>query len=202
MLRTTASSSSTPRRSCSTSRPACRSTRRAAAAIRLRPGWTNFAAASSGRRRRCTGSIPIPAAACCSRARPKRARRSSKRWRRGAWKNTISRSSAPRSPRSEGTIDMPLGKISSAEAGWRMVNDRAWPGSDNALAATLLSAMAPLWSSFVPVTGRTHQIRAHAARGVRARNRRRPRLRRPRRSDAAACLAAGRARATASRRST
>ena len=30
------------------------------------------------------------------------------------------------------------------------------------IGGALLSATGPLWSSFVPLTGRTHQIRAHA----------------------------------------
>ena len=46
---------------------------------------------------------------------------SSRRSRRARSKNIIWRSSPARSPRSEGVIDMPLAKTSSAEAGWRMV---------------------------------------------------------------------------------
>jgi tRNA pseudouridine32 synthase/23S rRNA pseudouridine746 synthase len=47
-----------------------------------------------------------------------------------------------------GTIDLPLAKTSSADAGWRMVADAVRDGR------TLVE--------FTPLTGRTHQIRAHA----------------------------------------
>jgi tRNA pseudouridine32 synthase / 23S rRNA pseudouridine746 synthase len=64
-----------------------------------------------------------------------------------------------------GTVDLPLGKVSSAEAGWRIV-----PDARGKSAVThwemLRVADGRALVAFVPDTGRTHQIRVHAASGI------------------------------------
>lgn len=64
-----------------------------------------------------------------------------------------------------GMIDLPLIKISSAERGWRMT------GSPNGKAARtrwrmLAQRDGRAFIAFYPETGRTHQIRVHAAEGL------------------------------------
>lgn len=64
-----------------------------------------------------------------------------------------------------GTIDLPLAKVSSAEAGWRMV-----PDQNGKTAVTRWELLAVREGralvAFFPETGRTHQIRVHAASGL------------------------------------
>jgi tRNA pseudouridine32 synthase / 23S rRNA pseudouridine746 synthase len=64
-----------------------------------------------------------------------------------------------------GTIDLALGKTSSAEAGWRMIAD---PAGKSAVTHWRIGAVRDgrALVVFSPETGRTHQIRVHAADGI------------------------------------
>jgi tRNA pseudouridine32 synthase/23S rRNA pseudouridine746 synthase len=68
-------------------------------------------------------------------------------------------------PDDVGVIDLPLAKFSTAAAGWRMVHDEAGKN-----ARTHWRRIGTIEDKslveFRPETGRTHQIRVHAARGL------------------------------------
>ena len=64
-----------------------------------------------------------------------------------------------------GKIEMPLGKISSKAEGWRMVPDQKGKSAVTAWrVAAVKTGRAVV--VFTPETGRTHQIRVHAASGL------------------------------------
>lgn len=64
-----------------------------------------------------------------------------------------------------GLIELPVAKVSSARGGWRMVADKGGKG-----AATrwrkIAEADGQTLVEFRPLSGRTHQVRVHAARGL------------------------------------
>jgi tRNA pseudouridine32 synthase / 23S rRNA pseudouridine746 synthase len=64
-----------------------------------------------------------------------------------------------------GIVDMALGKTSTAEEGWRMVPDeRGKAAVTHWRVAAIREGRAVV--VFTPETGRTHQIRVHAASGI------------------------------------
>ena len=64
-----------------------------------------------------------------------------------------------------GTVDMALGKVSTAAEGWRMVPDATGKHAvTHWRVVTVLDGRALVL--FTPETGRTHQIRVHAASGI------------------------------------
>ena len=64
-----------------------------------------------------------------------------------------------------GLIDMPLGKTSTAEDGWRMVRDEAGKAARTRW-EVIERQPGKTFVQFFPETGRTHQIRVHAASGI------------------------------------
>jgi tRNA pseudouridine32 synthase/23S rRNA pseudouridine746 synthase len=67
----------------------------------------------------------------------------------------------------EGMIEMPLAKVSTWAEGWRMVPD---PNGQKAVTRWRRLAVRDGRTAilFMPTTGRTHQLRVHAASGLRA----------------------------------
>jgi tRNA pseudouridine32 synthase/23S rRNA pseudouridine746 synthase len=68
-------------------------------------------------------------------------------------------------PGNEGLIDLPLAKVSTAEKGWRIVPDEAGKGAQTRW-RLLAEKDGRSLVEFRPLSGRTHQIRVHAARGL------------------------------------
>lgn len=65
----------------------------------------------------------------------------------------------------EGTIELALSKISSADAGWRMIPARKGKPSVTRW-RVIAKAGGRALVEFQPETGRTHQLRVHAASGI------------------------------------
>ncbi|HEX7855842.1 MAG TPA: RNA pseudouridine synthase [Sphingobium sp.] len=67
---------------------------------------------------------------------------------------------------SEGMIDIPLGKTSTAEEGWRMVPDAKRGKVAQTRWRLIAERDGKALVLFAPLTGRTHQIRVHALEGL------------------------------------
>ena len=65
----------------------------------------------------------------------------------------------------EGTIELALSKISSAEKGWRMIPAKKGKPAQTGWRVVATSGGRAL-VEFLPVTGRTHQLRVHSAAGI------------------------------------
>jgi tRNA pseudouridine32 synthase / 23S rRNA pseudouridine746 synthase len=64
-----------------------------------------------------------------------------------------------------GTIDMPLNKVSTREGGWRMIVEKRGQAAVTHWEVVIFGEGRAL-VAFRPETGRTHQLRVHAATGI------------------------------------
>lgn len=65
----------------------------------------------------------------------------------------------------DGLIELPVAKVSSAKGGWRMVPDEGGKASATRW-RKIAEADGQSLIEFCPLSGRTHQVRVHAARGL------------------------------------
>ncbi|HET9335163.1 MAG TPA: RNA pseudouridine synthase [Sphingomicrobium sp.] len=65
----------------------------------------------------------------------------------------------------EGMIELPVAKVSSAKGGWRMVVDQGGKAAATGW-RRIAEAEGQSLVEFRPMSGRTHQLRVHAARGL------------------------------------
>ena len=68
-------------------------------------------------------------------------------------------------PGEEGLIELPLAKVSSAKGGWRMIAEDGGKPSATRW-KRIAEADGQSLVEFSPLSGRTHQVRVHAARGL------------------------------------
>ncbi len=73
----------------------------------------------------------------------------------------------------DGLIELPVAKVSTAAGGWRMVVEEGGPSTGSGQAKSAATRWKRLGAAdglslveFRPLSGRTHQIRVHAARGL------------------------------------
>lgn len=72
-------------------------------------------------------------------------------------------------PGDGGLIDMPLAKTSTAETGWKMVGDKDGKSARTRwrrIATRIEDGRSVSLIEMIPETGRTHQLRVHAASGI------------------------------------